>query len=286
MPMKRAKKFFFTLAFLAFIFKLEANDIGALKTAVPAFQNAPQQNATPASPNAAKEQGKVVTPNLRNILKSLPKANKADASVPRLDASSQERLQQSFADMLLSISDDFKQQAFAGAMATIGVVFAQNPDELGSTSMLELLDGRNADEIIAISRKLTPQIRQNTMAVDGSNAENFGKSIGGIMVSLPVEKQGEFSEAIAKLMYEAKQKGEADTSIARKLDGKTAQEIIDMAAKIELPFKIGGKLSPNEVEIGTPTEKDFKDFNIELPKQEGKKEEGSYTPSLVPSSNL
>ncbi len=283
-----AKQFILPLILLVLPLELEANDVGAFKASpfLP-FPVEPRHGTKPISGHTDGKGGHVVTPNLRNILKNIPKANKADVSLPRLDASSPERLQQSFADMLLSIDDDFKQQAFAGAMAAIGVVLAQNPNETGDTDMLELLDGRSAEEIMAISRELTPQIRNRKNAtIDGSSAENFGKSVGGIMVSLPVEKQGEFSEAIAKLMYEAKQKGEPDASIERKLDGKTAQEVVDMAANVDLPFKIGGKISPDNVEVSSPSDEDFKKFNIKPPEKKEDKDGGSYTPSLVPSSNL
>ncbi len=249
---------------------LRANDIKAFGISPTAQTNDSHAQSSTTEPS-------LVVTDIAEIIKSLPKANIADKSVPRIDASSEQKLQQSFSDVLLSIEDETKQQTFASAMATIGVIYANAPSV--TLSLMELLNGRSADEIIMISRKLSPQIRQNSNIIDGSTPEKFGKSIASIIISLPVEHQGKFTEAIAKLMYEAKQAGKPETSIAKELDGKTAQEVIDLASRIKLPFEIN---SNSPVIVDSPTKSELEEY---VPQKKATKD-SSYTPSLVPSANL
>ena len=70
--------------------------------------------------------------------------------------------------------------------------------------MKEAIDGKTAEEIIAISRKLFPGIKQNTRIIDGSSREAFGRSVAELLITLPEDKQTAFSEAVAKIMYDNK----------------------------------------------------------------------------------
>ena len=70
----------------------------------------------------------------------------------RIDASDPKKLQDSFMKMLSSL-DGNTQQKFAAAMATIGVYYMQDARN-SKEGMKEAIDGKTAEEIIAISRKL------------------------------------------------------------------------------------------------------------------------------------
>lgn len=193
----------------------------------------------------------------------------------RLDTSSESNMQKSFAKMLMALDDD-DQQAFAGAMATIAVVLSNNPNAADGKSLEELISGKTANEIIAASRRLASFIKQNTNIINGSSANEFGKSVGEILVSLEPEKQSLFSEAIAKVMYEAQKKGEDENSVMKQLDGKTADEVINLAKKIDLPFSISNKTNPQDYQVRQLSDEEVKKLNLE------EEPEDKYTPSLVP----
>ena len=131
----------------------------------------------------------------------------AKKEVLRLDASSEEKMQQSFFKMLMAL-DDTDQQKFSSAMAIIGVMMQQRDGETKFGKLKDILDGKTADEIIATARRMTPYIKQHSKILDGSTPEKFGKSISLVMISLPEDLQPAFSEAIAKLMFDAKQNKE------------------------------------------------------------------------------
>ena len=207
-----------------------------------------------------------------------------DPKTLRIDASSPERLQESFIQML-TLLDDNTQQALAAAMATIGVVMNEDPKLGGQEAVMKLINGKTADEIIAASRRLTPFIKQHSNIIDGSTAEAFGKSVSRLLVSLPADRQGEFSEALAKLMYEAKKNGKPETDIIKELDGKTAIEVIELAKRVDLPFEVARRANPEQFEISPIRDADLKKYN--LPKSTGGKADPDAKPldygeSLVP----
>ena len=205
----------------------------------------------------------------------------ADKKELRLDSSDQGKLQESFVEMLLALDDD-QQQAFATAMATIGILLNQDPEIADGKTLEELLNGKTADEIIAISRRMSPYIKQNINIINGSTAEEFGKSVGQILISLPAEKQTPFSEALAKIMYEAQKSGETEKDIIKKLDGKNADEVIKMAEKIDMPFAIGNKAKPEDYSIKTLTKEELKSLRL----NEEEEPEKKFEHSLVPGANL
>jgi len=194
----------------------------------------------------------------------------------RLDASNEEKMQQSFFKILMSL-DDSQQQKFASAMATIGVMLQQE-DGARFGNLKDLINGKTADEIIATARRMTPYIKQHSKIIDGSSTDSMGKSISHILISLPEEKQPQFSEAIAKLMFEAKKNKEDESVLRKRLDGKTGEEVIELARKIDLPFSIN-QSSQKEYQIAPLSEQEKKQLNIPKQKPEPQK---SYEESLVP----
>ena len=201
----------------------------------------------------------------------------------RLDASSEEKMQQSFFKMLMAL-DDTDQQKFSSAMAIIGVMMQQRDGETKFGKLKDILDGKTADEIIATARRMTPYIKQHSKILDGSTPEKFGKSISLVMISLPEDLQPAFSEAIAKLMFDAKQNKEDESVLRKKLDGKNGEEVIAMASKIDLPFDPAPKSgTQKEYSIAPLTEAEREKMN--LPKRPEEKKEKSYEESLVPTAN-
>lgn len=170
------------------------------------------------------------------------------AEPPRIDAASPEALQRSYARVLASL-DDSAQQEFALAVATIGLVYAQRPDLGGSRRAMETLNGKTAAEIIAASRKLTGYVRRGVKTVDASTAEKFSASVGNMLISLPANKQADFSEAVAKLLYRRESEKIADAEFLKSVNGKTADEIIEFAATIDVPFLANNRRQAKQYSI-------------------------------------
>ncbi len=197
----------------------------------------------------------------------------------RLDASDAKKMQDSFMKMLSSL-DGATQQKFAAAMATIGVYYMQNAGRGGNAEMGKAIDGKTADEIIALSRRLFPGIKQNTKIIDGSSRDSFGRSIAEILVSLPPEKQTAFSEAVAKVMYDNQKAEKKEEETMKRLDGKTADEVIELATGISTPF--------DNPSISTPQNYTLREMTKEeigrLKRPDAGKTLPDYESNLSPSS--
>lgn len=113
------------------------------------------------------------------------------------------------------------------------------------------------------------------------------------MVSLDVEKQSKFSEAIALLMYESQKKGETHLDLAKRLDGKNADEVIALAFNKGVPIPKNYE-EIREFELSAVSKSEAEkihggkiDDNPAIPAEKApKKSEPSFAPSLVPSQNL
>ena len=128
----------------------------------------------------------------------------AIASELRIDATSPEKMQASYAKILASLDDDM-QQKFALALTTIGVVMAQRADLGGSKKVMEMINGKTAQEIIAESKKLTGFVRRVKEVIKANTSAEFSTVVGNLLISLPEGKRENFSEAIAKLIYQREQ---------------------------------------------------------------------------------
>lgn len=197
----------------------------------------------------------------------------------RIDASDPKKLQDSFMKMLSSL-DGNTQQKFAAAMATIGVYYMQDARN-SKEGMKEAIDGKTAEEIIAISRKLFPGIKQNTRIIDGSSREAFGRSVAELLITLPEDKQTAFSEAVAKIMYDNKKAGKNEDEIMKRLDGKTAEEVVELATGISTPFDNPAIQTPKDYTLRKMTEEEVK--RIRRTKTPGN-EQPDYESNLSPSS--
>lgn len=197
----------------------------------------------------------------------------------RLDASDAKKMQDSFMQMLASL-DGGAQQNFAAAMATIGVYYMQDARHGGNEAMKAAIENKTADEIIALSRKLFPNIKQNTKIVDGSSPDKFGRSVAEILISLSPEKQTQFSEAVAKFMYDAQKEKLNEAAIMKKLDGKTASEVIALAAGISTPFDNPMATTPKDYTMRKMTEEEIK----KIRKNKNSADEPDYDTNLSPSS--
>jgi len=208
------------------------------------------------------------------------------AETARIDASSPEALERSYAAVIESL-DDRAQQKFSVAMTIIGVVMAQRPDLGGSAKIKELINGKTAEEIIAESKKLTGSVRMNSGRIDGSSSARFSETLGTVLISLPEGRREKFSEAAAKLIYERQNKKIPESEFLKSVDGKTADEIIEMAREISVPFVVSPEQAKNaDLEKLSP-EQVKKRYGIDVEK--GKKSGGNYsapaikfTESLVP----
>ena len=140
------------------------------------------------------------------------------ATVIRIDASSPEKLQTSYEKMIVSLDDEM-QQKFALAMTTIGVVMSQRADLGGSQKVMEIINGKTALEIIAESKKLTGYIRKSEKIVKAEDSATFSKSVGNMLLSLPDGKREDFSEAIAKLMYDRENRKISESDFLKKVNG-------------------------------------------------------------------
>lgn len=208
---------------------------------------------------------------------SLLKATDA-LNTKKIDASTQQRLHDTFAEVLMSL-DDQDQQMFAAAMATISVMVAEDKSEDNQKKLYDVIHGKTAEEIIAASRKLTPHIRKYSKIIDGTNQDTFNRSVGRIVVSLPIEMQTKFSEAIAKLIFQAQKDKIPAQQLYKKLDAKTPDEVIWMAEHVNLPFSIVNSSNAKKVETTISplskeeVEKYKKSFGDTTPDSVGKKEQ-------------
>ena len=215
-----------------------------------------------------------------------------EASKLRIDCTDEDTMQKTIMNIMMNL-DDSMQKQFAAALATIGVAGMQNPDLTEPARIKNMLDGKNADEVIALSRRMAPNIRSNTRIIDGSSKESFSRTMGEIMVSLDVEKQSKFSEAIALLMYESQKKGETHLDLAKRLDGKNADEVIALAFNKGVPIPKNYE-EIREFELSAVSKSEAEkihggkiDDNHAIPAEKApKKSEPSFAPSLVPSQNL
>lgn len=215
-----------------------------------------------------------------------------EASKLRIDCTDEDTMQKTIMNIMMNL-DDSMQKHFAAALATIGVAGMQNPDLTEPARIKNMLDGKNADEVIALSRRMAPNIRSNTRIIDGSSKESFSRTMGEIMVSLDVEKQSKFSEAIALLMYESQKKGETHLDLAKRLDGKNADEVIALAFNKGVPIPKNYE-EIREFELSAVSKSEAEkihggkiDDNPAIPAEKApKKSEPSFAPSLVPSQNL
>lgn len=199
----------------------------------------------------------------------------------KIDASSNEKLQETFIALMTSIESDDKQQKFASAMATIGVVLSQQYSESAAhKKYVELVDGKTADEIIETAKKMTPQIRGTIVKIDGTSAESFNKSVGRMLLGISLDKQRKFSSALARIMYDAEQTKKDETQVAKMLHGKTVDEVIEFARPIKSPFPSDEN---QEFYLSPLTKEELKAGGI-IPKDEEKKREEreSFSKSLVP----
>ena len=215
-----------------------------------------------------------------------------EASKLRIDCTDEDTMQKTIMNIMMNL-DDSMQKQFAAALATIGVAGMQNPDLTEPARIKNMLDGKNADEVIALSRRMAPNIRSNTRIIDGSSKESFSRTMGEIMVSLDVEKQSKFSEAIALLMYESQKKGETHLDLAKRLDGKNADEVIALAFNKGVPIPKNYE-EIREFELSAVSKSEAEkihggkiDDNPAIPAEKApKKSEPSFAPSLVHSQNL
>lgn len=196
-----------------------------------------------------------------------------------LDASDAKKMQDSFMKMLSSL-DGAMQQKFAAAMATIGVYYMQDVRRGGNAEMGKAIDGKTAEEIIALSRRLFPGIKQNTKIIDGSSRDSFGRSVAEILVSLPPEKQAAFSEAVAKVMYDNQKAGKKEEETMKRLDGKTAEETIELATGISTPFDNPSVSTPKDYTLREMTKEEIG----RLKRSGADKNLPDYESNLSPSS--
>ena len=202
----------------------------------------------------------------------------------KIDASSNEKLQETFFDIMMSLPDDNKQQQFASSMATIGVVLSQSDSEADAhKKYVELVDGKTADQIIEISQKMVPQLKSTVSRVNGKTLEDFNKSLGNMLIGVSLNKQRIFSSALAKIMYDAEKKKISESQVAKALDGMTVDEVIAYAKPINAPFP------SNESEdfyITPMSKEELKARNIPLAetteKKEVKEDKVPLSKSLVP----
>lgn len=207
------------------------------------------------------------------------------ATVIRIDASSPEKLQTSYEKMIVSLDDEM-QQKFALAMTTIGVVMSQRADLGGSQKVMEIINGKTALEIIAESKKLTGYIRKSEKIVKAEDSATFSKSVGNMLLSLPDGKREDFSEAIAKLMYDRENRKISESDFLKKVNGKTAEEIIEIAKDIEVPFAIANRRIEKKYEIEKLSDSELEKMGIKRKSTIDKKNDTlDFNNSLVPPSN-
>lgn len=196
----------------------------------------------------------------------------------KIDASNNEKLQDSFFEVLSSL-DSYKQQQFASSMATIGVVLSQKYGEQNAHGeYIKLVNGKTANEIIALAKSMSPQVRGMAKKIDGTSMDAFNKSTGQILITLPLDRQRAFSAALAKIIYDAEKKKIKREEMAKSLDGMNSDEVIAHARSIDAPFPSDDQ---TEFTIAPMTKEEMKKHN--LPVKEEK--EIPMSQSLVPRGN-
>ena len=196
----------------------------------------------------------------------------------RINASDNDKLQDSFFEVLTSL-DAYRQQQFASSMATIGVVLSQKLGEQKShEEYVKLVHGKTANEIIALAKSMSPQVRGMAERVNGTSMEAFNKSTGQILITLPLDRQRAFSAALAKIIYDAEKKKIKREDMAKSLNGMSATDVIAYARSIDAPFPSDDQ---TEFSIAPMTKEEMKKHN--LPVEEEK--ENPLSQSLVPRGN-
>ena len=76
--------------------------------------------------------------------------NAVEASKLRIDCTDEDTMQKTIMNIMMNL-DDSMQKQFASALATIGVAGMQNPDLTEPAKIRKMLDGKNADEVIALA---------------------------------------------------------------------------------------------------------------------------------------
>ena len=212
-------------------------------------------------------------------------ANLGLASQLRIDASSPEKMQASYTKILASLDDEM-QQKFALALTTIGVVMAQRADLGGSKKVMEMINGKTAEEIIAESKKLTGFIRRVKEVIKANSSAEFSTIVGNLLISLPDTKRTDFSEAIAKLLYQRQQKKITEEAFLKKVNGKTVDEIIEMAKDIEVPFEIANNRKPKDYKLEKLSDEQLEKMGIKKKNKKTQLEESlEYKNSLVPPTS-
>ena len=208
----------------------------------------------------------------------------AQTKQSRIDASTPEKLQSSYANIIAEL-DETMQQNFAIAMTTISVVLTQRKDLGGSEKLKEIIDGKTATEIIAESRKLTGYVKTNQKFIDASSSKNFSESLGAVLLSLPDAKRADFSEAVAKLMYERERTKTSEADFLKSIDGKSPDEIIEMAKKIDIPFLAGSRRDYRDYKIERLSKEDMRKHGIKTENSTQKKQQNflDFNNSLVPT---
>jgi type III secretion system FlhB-like substrate exporter len=210
----------------------------------------------------------------------------AIASELRIDATSPEKMQASYAKILASLDDDM-QQKFALALTTIGVVMAQRADLGGSQKIMEMINGKTAQEIIAESKKLTGFVRRVKEVIKANTSAEFSTVVGNLLISLPEGKRENFSEAIAKLIYQREQQKTTESDFLKKVNGKTVDEIIEMAKDINVPFEIANNRKQKDYKLEKLSDKDLKKLGIKKNTSKKQNEDSlEYKNSLVPPASL
>ena len=197
-----------------------------------------------------------------------------------IDASNNDKLQDSFFEILTSL-DSYRQQKFASAMATIGVVLSQRYDEqTAHKEYIKLVNGKTANEIIDLVKSMSPQVRGMAERVNGTSMDMFNKTTGQILIGLPLDRQRAFSSALARIIYDSEKKKIKREEMAKTLHGMSADDVIAFAKTIDAPFPTDDQ---TEFSIAPMTKEEMKKHN--LPVKEEKPEETPFSQSLVPRGN-
>ena len=197
-----------------------------------------------------------------------------------IDASNSDKLQDSFFEILTSL-DSYRQQKFASAMATIGVVLSQRHDEqTAHKEYIKLVNGKTANEIIDLAKSMSPQVRGMAERVNGTSMDMFNKTTGQILIGLPLDRQRAFSSALARIIYDSEKKKIKREEMAKTLHGMSADDVIAFAKTIDAPFPTDDQ---TEFSIAPMTKEEMKKHN--LPVKEEKPEETPFSQSLVPRGN-
>ncbi len=201
-----------------------------------------------------------------------------NGEVKKIDTSSNEKLQESYFEVIMSLNEQ-QQQKFASSMAAIGVIFAQKyGEEAAHKKYIELVNGKTAEQIIEIADSMLPDIKGISDRINGKSLEAFNASVGQILITLPLNKQTAFSTAIAKIMYDAEKKKKSKEDMAKSIDGLTATDVIAFAKTIDAPFP---DADDSEIKLSPMTKEEMKKYNLPERKSE-KKEQIPFSTSLVP----